>query len=490
MAIALYWLPMTVLKKQSFQSSRGTSRVRMLLAIALVFNYFSDLNAQTRLIYNIDSLKTVLSTDLSDTNRVWALNNLARNIRNTDSIPILTEQAIALSKKVGFVKGEAEAYNSLALWYNQNGNYPKALEYYLRSIKLSESINYKAGLIRSYNSISTVYLYLQDYAMSINYARRARNLCIELNDEVIHAVASSWISKSFIELHRGDSALKYAQESYEVASRTKAFFPLYIATSRLGEIHASEGNAPLALEYLRLSLDYSKKDGRFFRIAGVHLELAEVFKTIGLMDSCRWHAQQAFSMAESGNLLAPLLGSSILLSELYEGINNNESLRYHKIALAAKDSLFSQDKNMQVEMLKLNESLRQQELEASRLQAETERKTNLQYAGIALSLVLFIILFLLFSHSVIANETIIKFLGVLALLIVFEFINLLLHPLIGNITHHSPLLMLAAMVCIAALIIPVHHRIEKFVTHKLIEKNKKIRLEAAKKVVASLGKED
>jgi tetratricopeptide (TPR) repeat protein len=481
---------MTVLKKQSFRSPGGATPLRILLTLAVVLHCFPDLTAQTRLIYNIDSLKRVLSTDLADTNRVWALNNLARNIRNTDSIPILTEQAIALSQKIGFVKGEAEAYNSLALWYNQNGNYPKALEHYLRSIKLSESINYKAGLIRSYNSISTVYLYLQDYATSINYARRARRLCIELNDEVIHAVASSWLSKSFVELHRGDSALKYAQESYEVATRTKAFFPLYVATARLGEIHAAEGNATLALEYLRLSLNYSKKDGRPFRIAGVHLELAEVFKTNGMTDSCRWHAQQAFTMSQSGNLMASLLGSSLLLSELYEGIDNNESLRYHKIALAAKDSLFSQDKNMQVDLLNLNETLRQQEIEASRKQSETERKTNLQYAGIALSLVLFIILFLLFSHSVIANEALIRFLGVLALLIVFEFINLLLHPVIGDLTHHSPFLMLAAMVCIAALIIPIHHRLEKFVTHKLIEKNKKIRLEAAKKVVAALDKED
>jgi tetratricopeptide (TPR) repeat protein len=480
--------PMAALKKRSFRALATTSLVQILFSVALVLNCFTDIIAQTRLIYNIDSLKKVLSTDLSDTNRIWALNNLARNIRNTDSIPVLTEEAIILSRKVGFVKGEAEAYNSLALWFNQNGNYPKALENYLRSIKLSESINYKDGLKRSFNSISTVYLYLQDYGTSINYARKARKLSIELNDQVIHAVSSSWLSKSFIELHRGDSALKYAQESYEIANRTKAFFPLYLATARLGEIHATQGNAQLALEYLRLSLNFSKKDGRVFRIAGMHLELAEVFKSAGMMDSCRWHARQAFSMSQSNNLMASLLGSSLLLSELYEGKNDKESLRFHKIALTAKDSLFSQDKNMQVELLNLNEAIRLQEIEEVRQQLETERKINLQYAGIALSLVLFIIVFLLLSHSLIANETLIRFLGILALLIVFEFINLLLHPLIGNLTHHSPLLMLGAMVCIAALIIPIHHRLEKLVTHKLIEKNKEIKLVAAKKIVEALDK--
>src|SRR5688572_3600503 len=120
---------MNVLKEQSFRSLGGAAPLRVLLTLAVVLHCFTDLTAQTRLIYNIDSLKRVLSTDLADTNRVWALNNLARNIRNTDSIPILTEEAITLSQKVGFFKGEAEAYNSLALWYNQNGNYPKALEH-------------------------------------------------------------------------------------------------------------------------------------------------------------------------------------------------------------------------------------------------------------------------------------------------------------------------------------------------------------------------
>jgi hypothetical protein len=46
--------------------------------------------------------------------------------------------------------------------------------------------------------------------------------------------------------------------------------------------------------------------------------------------------------------------------------------------------------------------------------------------------------------------------------------------------------MLAAMVCIAALLIPLHHKLEHWITHKMVEKNKKIRLAAAKKTIATL----
>lgn len=111
---------------------------------------------------------------------------------------------------------------------------------------------------------------------------------------------------------------------------------------------------------------------------------------------------------------------------------------------------------------------------------------NIQYALIGLGIVSFFILFLLLSRNVITNPTVIKYLGVVALLIVFEFFNLLLHPFLEKITHHSPILMLLALVCIAAVLVPIHHMLEKWTTQKLVEKNKQIRLAAARKTIQKL----
>jgi len=49
--------------------------------------------------------------------------------------------------------------------------------------------------------------------------------------------------------------------------------------------------------------------------------------------------------------------------------------------------------------------------------------------------------------------------------------------------------MLLALVCIAALLVPLHHRVEKWSTNKLVEKNKQIRLTAAKKTIQELETE-
>ena len=69
---------------------------------------------------------------------------------------------------------------------------------------------------------------------------------------------------------------------------------------------------------------------------------------------------------------------------------------------------------------------------------------------------------------------------------VFEFVYLLIHPWLASVTHESPILTLLASVAIASFLIPLHHRIEKWIKEKMTEKNKEIRLQAAKKTIQKL----
>jgi hypothetical protein len=141
-----------------------------------------------------------------------------------------------------------------------------------------------------------------------------------------------------------------------------------------------------------------------------------------------------------------------------------------------------------VQDLAFKEQVRQHEEEVKKAEEDVQRKHNLQYAFIGLALVSFVIAFFLLSHSIIANQKLIRFLGIIALLITFEFVNLYIHPFLAHATNESPLLMLLVMVCIAALLVPLHHKLEHWITHKLVEKNNKIRLAAAKKTIERLEK--
>ena len=177
-----------------------------------------------------------------------------------------------------------------------------------------------------------------------------------------------------------------------------------------------------------------------------------------------------------------------MLADFYENDNCDSTLKYAKIYKIANDSVFSNKINQQIQVMTFDEELRQQELSTEKIKADEQRHQDIEYALIAAFIITFIILFLLFSRSIVANERLISFFGILGLLVVFEFINLFIHPWLSSFTHESPVLMLLALVLIASLLIPLHHRLEKWIKEKMTEKNKAIRLAAAKKTIEKLEK--
>lgn len=81
----------------------------------------------------------------------------------------------------------------------------------------------------------------------------------------------------------------------------------------------------------------------------------------------------------------------------------------------------------------------------------------------------------------------IKVLGILSLLILFEFLTLLLHPTVKELTHHTPVYEMMIFVAIAAILIPTHHRIEHWLIQKLVRNRenvsgteKKIKIKSSK----------
>ena len=175
--------------------------------------------------------------------------------------------------------------------------------------------------------------------------------------------------------------------------------------------------------------------------------------------------------------------------ELFNKPNNTDGAYYYsKIESGIRELIFNQNNQNVIQGLAFKEQLRSIEEQSKKTEEAQQRKKNIQYALIAISIIILLTLYLLLSRSFITNTKLIEFFGVVALLIVFEFLNLLLYPFLQRVTHHNPVLMLLALVCIAALLVPLHHKVEKWATAKLVEKNKKIRLANAKKTIEELEK--
>ena len=430
-----------------------------------------------------DSLTLLLQKEKTDTNKIKTLLYLAYvyNVSKPDSCIQLAIEALDIARRINYQKGIASSLGLIGVGYTYLGNYAKAMEFLLQSLKVYERLRDSAGISKAYNLIGCVYKDQGNSRQALNYLLPANSLQPGRSDIMAN------ISETYRDMKMIDSARKYSQQALNAAypankPRTMGWMFLEMAS-----VHAEAGENDLALTYFRKSIPLTLKVDDYLALCKEYIGIAKVFDKTMQMDSAFFYTKRALFFAQQKNFLQMVLSTGTYLSALYKQKHNTDSaLLYMEVAKAANDSLFSQQNLNQFQSLAFDEKLRQQEIAVAELKDKKKRGHNLQYAAIALGLLTFIILFLLLSHSIIANQKLIRFLGVIALLIVFEFINLFIHPYLSHATNDSPLIMLLVMVCIAALLVPLHHRLEKWISHRLVEKNKKIRLEAAKKTIAKL----
>jgi len=436
----------------------------------------------------VESLNKLLAATKEDTVKVMLLVKLSFYSQSFQHGLDLAQEGLTLARKINYIKGEAACLHQIANQYEGISNYPMALHYYLDALKIREQINDKNGMARSFNSMGLIYQEQGDYKNAIKYLQKAESMH---PDDYWLALINSDFGDVYTSLNKQDSALKYYQRSYEYYNLGKDKYQLNLTLNGLGSVQLNMGNIELALAYFREAIRNGITYYDTLGLSSTYLRVAKLYDAGGKRDSSIFYAKLAMYFSQRAHVLQNIIESGKLLSKLYENYNDKQSLHCLQISLAAKDSLFSRERTMQIQNMLFNEKERQSEIAEKVKKDATERKLNIQYALIALSIVTFIIFFLLLSRSIIVNEKWISFFGVLGLLVVFEFINLLIHPSLVTVTHASPIFMLLALVAIASLLIPLHHRLEKWIKEKITEKNKKIRLANAKKTIEKLeGKTD
>ncbi len=154
------------------------------------------------------------------------------------------------------------------------------------------------------------------------------------------------------------------------------------------------------------------------------------------------------------------------------------------------DSINSKEKIREYQIITIDEQIRQEEIVANAKKIKKERTQQLQLLLIGLFIPSLFLVTLLLSRVKVPVR-IVRFLGILSLLILFEYLTLLLHPIVVELTNHTPFFEMLIFVTIASLIIPTHHRIEHWLIEKLTLKSwagsikiKRQRLKIKKKSLA------
>ena len=371
-------------------------RKSVLVIIYLLLNSYC-IQAQNT---EADSLKKLLKTLGEVPERVLVLEGLSYAYVSAypDTALLYAMQGLQLAQKIGDRRGEAYCTNALGNVYFSVGDYPKALEMYLQSIRMKEQLKGQSHAIAvTYFNIANVYTEQEDYPHALYYLFKTKQVDEKAEDSagILYDLYS--LSSIYLRMKKTDSALYYVEDAYKLAKRLDDKNLIGAIVNNYGEIYSSLNNFSLAAKNYHLSLHYAGmiKDNEV--IASDYYGLAKIYKEQNLLDSSVFYARKALRVAQEAPFLKQLLDASTFLSGLFKSTMQFDSaFHYQELSIATKDSLFNVEKIKKVQNLKLLEQQRQQAIEVDKIKYRNRVKL---YVVIFVSFVFLLIAILLWRNN-------------------------------------------------------------------------------------------
>jgi tetratricopeptide (TPR) repeat protein len=302
-----------------------------------------------------------------------------------------------------------------------------ALKMYENAIALADTVHYDILKIDPYFRIFNMYFNKKQYVKGLNYLKAHQQVITILEGLGYKSFIDQVYGMSFSEQGRFDSADHYfrlAAPDMEKKGSPSAHFDFY---SAVGDDYVRRK------EYVR-AVSYYKKA----------FEVGEAIKDMNYQQT-----------------------SAGLLDSVYGLLGDYQSARFYNTRYhALKDSL--REMSRETDLLKLEVESDNQRRERLMREEEVrmEHRHNVQYMGFTVGLVvLFIVLVMLGWFAVPAG--VIRALGFLSFIFLFEFIILLADKSIVRWTHEEPWKVLAIKIGLAAILVPLHHWLEHKVIHYL-----------------------
>ncbi len=340
------------------------------LIVILIFLLLGGVNtyAQNR---KIDSLFVVLKNNKEDTNKVRTLNLLSSEIRysNPDTAIILGTEALQLAEKLNWSFGIAISNANLGGGNYLRGNYPKALNHYLKAIELFEKLNKKSKVADNYSNIGLIYDRQKDSEKALEYYFKALSIVEELHDSV--RIAPKLGNIGWCYSNKGDFqlALVYDFRALKMNIDLKITRSISTVLANIGSVYSLKGDSALAagnkklaftdfypksLDYYQRSLAIAQEIKNRAAMAYLFVDIGMSYVHLGKYAESEPYLLRASALADSLHSPDTFKDAEKGLSELYTLTNRHQqAFEYYKKYIASRDILFNSEntkKQTQIEM--------------------------------------------------------------------------------------------------------------------------------------------
>lgn len=420
-----------------------------------------------------DSMLIKYRNEKTDTGKVillWKIAN-ASNLYNPDTSLLLAQQGLYLAQKIKYTEGESRSLGALATAFTRIGNYPKALDFYFQKLKIDENNNSHRNLASTYISIGNLYVYLTQYDDALSYYKKADSVIHFFNITELEYYSDNDLGDVYERLNINDSAFMYFSKALVIATKINDADFKGASMVGLGHIYLKQENYDMASLYYTQALSFLEASNDDDLVCEAALGLAKLYDKKNINDSAEQYALRSLTVAKKDGFESRQLEANLFLTRHYKKTGDiSNAYAYSEAAQSLRDSIYSNEKIRVSQVMSSNEQLRQNEIAENKRIAEEERQQQLQILLIGVFIPsLFLLTLLLYRIK--THQRIVKFLAIVSLLLLFEYLLLLLNPKVGAFTNHKPAYEILIFALLASVLAPAHHRVEHWLIEKLTRKS-------------------
>ncbi|MGC4037065.1 MAG: ATP-binding protein [Chitinophagaceae bacterium] len=194
----------------------------------------------------------------------------------------------------------ATQMNIGSIYTTSLANYPKAMEYILKSLRNAEQINYSSGVVSGYRALGNLYTYLGDEQTSLVYFQKAAEANKRYGDRDVETLLFNDMGESFRLTGRYPEAITNYQKGLQ---REKRSDRVEVGLSNLADVYVRIDSLDSAFHYGFSSLAIAKDIEDDEGMAWINGILSRAYLKKNMPDSAIYYATKGLNDAmKTGNV--------------------------------------------------------------------------------------------------------------------------------------------------------------------------------------------
>lgn len=315
----------------------------IILAIILL-GLISDTQAENRR-SSIDSIRKRLKTAPMDTARVNLLNDLSADYIDCDlydSAISVASTSRELAQRLRFDVGTAISLRRIGVALSEQGDYPKALEYFFQSLNISDAIKNDRESAMTFNATGIAYVGQKYYEYALNYFFKA--LSTKNNND---ALTYANIGRVYRLQFKYNLSMTFYRKAIDAWRNNKN--EISSVLNNIGDNYEQQNDYANALKYYLQSLSIKQGLNDIQGIADASGSVGDLMLRKNKFREAIPYEDTSLSMSTKINYKYGIRESLKLLSAIYEHLGDSgKSLYYYKQYIDLRDKMYNEENTKKV----------------------------------------------------------------------------------------------------------------------------------------------